>query len=80
MYKRQAVIIAKKAAGLFDKLQKAIDRINVVIRENISGVRVIRAFNKEHFEEDRTRKTFESLSLIHIYAVLQICLAVILLL
>ena len=55
-----AVIIAKKAAGLFDKLQKAIDRINVVIRENISGVRVIRAFNKEHFEEDRTRKTFES--------------------
>lgn len=53
-----AGIVTKKAAGLFEKLQKAIDRINVVIRENISGVRVIRAFNKEQYEEARTRDTF----------------------
>lgn len=53
-----ARIVTKKAASLFEKLQKAIDRINVVIRENISGVRVIRAFNKQQYEEARTRNTF----------------------
>ena len=53
-----AGIVTKKAGGLFVKLQKAIDRINVVIRENISGVRVIRAFNKEQYEQTRTRNTF----------------------
>ena len=33
--------------------------MNVVLRENLTGVRVIRAFNKEKDEEKRMRKTFE---------------------
>lgn len=44
---------------IFDKLQKFLDRMNVVLRENITGVRVIRAFNKEKYEEKRMRKSFE---------------------
>ena len=37
----------------FQKLQKFLDRMNIVIRENITGVRVIRAFNKEPLRRKR---------------------------
>ena len=37
----------------FEKVQKLIDKINGVTRENLSGIRVIRAFNAEEFQEDR---------------------------
>ncbi|ARW19316.1 putative ABC transporter ATP-binding protein YfiB [Pediococcus pentosaceus] len=38
---------------LFKGLQKKIDRINLVFREGLTGVRVIRAFNQDQFEQDR---------------------------
>ena len=37
----------------FSKVQKLIDRINGVTRENLSGIRVIRAFNAELYQEQR---------------------------
>ncbi len=37
---------------LFDKVQKGLDNVLVSIRENLSGVRVIRAFHKEEEEKD----------------------------
>ncbi len=37
----------------FSKVQKLIDKINGVTRENLSGIRVIRAFNAENFQENR---------------------------
>lgn len=37
----------------FSKVQKLIDRINGVTRENLSGIRVIRAFNAEKYQKDR---------------------------
>ena len=40
------------------RLQSFIDRMNVVLRENIVGVRVIRAFNKERHEEQRLDEVF----------------------
>ena len=42
-----AVFTVANAAPIFMRLQSFIDRMNVVLRENIVGVRVIRAFNKE---------------------------------
>ncbi len=54
-----AVFITRRASLIFDKLQKFLDRMNVVLRENVTGVRVIRAFNKEKLEEKRARKSFE---------------------
>lgn len=54
-----AVFVTRKASVIFEKLQSFLDRMNVVLRENITGVRVIRAFNKEHSEEARLKKTFE---------------------
>lgn len=41
------------AVPLFKSLQKKIDRINLVFREGLTGVRVIRAFNQDQFEQDR---------------------------
>ena len=54
-----AVFVTRKASLIFAKLQKFLDRMNVVLRENVTGVRVIRAFNKEKYEEKRMRKSFE---------------------
>ncbi|GAA6396903.1 ABC transporter ATP-binding protein [Solibaculum mannosilyticum] len=54
-----AIFVTRKASWIFDKLQKFLDRMNVVLRENVTGVRVIRAFNKEKYEEKRMRKSFE---------------------
>ncbi|KRL42327.1 ABC transporter ATP-binding protein [Liquorilactobacillus nagelii] len=38
---------------LFKSLQKRIDRINLVFREGLTGVRVIRAFRQDTFEQNR---------------------------
>ncbi len=57
-----AFIISKKASVIFVKLHESIDRIMTVIRENISGVRVIRAFNKQTYEEKRMHGTFRDYS------------------
>jgi ATP-binding cassette subfamily B multidrug efflux pump len=35
---------------LFMKVQKALDRVNGIMREYLSGVRVVKAFNRFHFE------------------------------
>ncbi|MFB5535966.1 ABC transporter ATP-binding protein [Enterococcus faecium] len=41
------------AVPLFKSMQKKTDRLNLVFREGLTGVRVIRAFNKTRFEENR---------------------------
>ncbi len=53
-----AVIAVRRAAPVFEKMQGFIDRMNVVLRENIIGVRVIRAFGKERHEEGRMGRVF----------------------
>lgn len=53
-----AVIAVRRAAPIFEKMQGFIDRMNVVLRENIVGVRVIRAFGKERHEEGRMGRVF----------------------
>jgi len=42
-----------RAVPLFRSMQKKIDRINGVLRENLSGIRVIRAFVRTDFEQRR---------------------------
>ena len=37
----------------FKRMQKLIDRLNLIMRENLSGMLVVRAFNKQRFEENR---------------------------
>ena len=48
-----AYFIMQSAAPLFKKLQKLLDRMTTVLLENLTGVRVVRAFNNEAKEERR---------------------------
>lgn len=52
--------IMYNASPIFKKLQKQLDRMSKVLLENITGVRVIRAFNKEAHEEKRLCGEFSS--------------------
>lgn len=47
------IIIARISEPLSEKQQKNLDKINMILRENLSGLRVIRAFVNEKFEEKR---------------------------
>lgn len=47
------LFMIKKGMPLFKSIQKKIDRVNQIIRENLNGMRVIRAFNKSSFEMER---------------------------
>lgn len=46
-------VIMYFAVPLFKGLQKKIDRINLTFREGLTGVRVIRAFRRDDFEQKR---------------------------
>lgn len=52
--------IIYSASPVFKELQKKLDRMSKVLLENITGVRVIRAFNKEAHEEKRLCGEFSS--------------------
>ncbi|MBO8161248.1 MAG: ABC transporter ATP-binding protein [Thermosipho sp. (in: Bacteria)] len=45
--------IAKYTMPLFRSMQKKIDKLNRILRENLTGVRVIRAFAKTEYEKKR---------------------------
>lgn len=53
-----AVFVIKSSSPLFRKLQKLLDRMSSVLLENITGVRVVRAFNNEEREERRMDDAF----------------------
>ncbi|MBO6046380.1 MAG: ABC transporter ATP-binding protein [Erysipelotrichaceae bacterium] len=46
-------LIMTRTTPLFSHAQKVLDEVSLITRENLSGVRVIRAFNKQ--EQERTR-------------------------
>jgi ATP-binding cassette subfamily B multidrug efflux pump len=47
------LIVAKFIIPMFQALQKKVDKVNLVLRENLTGIRVIRAFNR--MKKERTR-------------------------
>ncbi|MGE5582289.1 MAG: ABC transporter ATP-binding protein [Bacillota bacterium] len=46
-------IIARKGFPLFQVIQSKLDKINLVVRETLMGIRVIRAFNRIESEKER---------------------------
>lgn len=46
-------LVASKAINLFKSLQLKVDRVNLVLRESLTGIRVVRAFNKKQYEVNR---------------------------
>ena len=52
------IFIIKTVTPRFEKMQKLTDKVNGVTRENLTGIRVIRAFNAENYQMNR----FESVN------------------
>ena len=50
----------------FEKIQKLTDKLNGVTRENITGIRVVHAFNAERFLQNRFSKVNDELTGIHL--------------
>lgn len=46
-------VVAYLVMPLFKAIQGKIDRLNLVLRENLTGIRVIRAFNRDEYERRR---------------------------
>ena len=46
----------------FKKVQKLTDKLNGVTRENLTGIRVVRAFNAEKYQEDKFAKVNDELT------------------
>ncbi len=53
------IIIAKTSEPLSETLQKRLDKLNRISRENLTGIRVIRAFGNDKHEEERFGETNE---------------------
>lgn len=51
----------------FAKIQKLIDKVNGVTSENLSGIRVIRAFNAERFQKERFEKVNSDLTSMQLF-------------
>jgi len=52
-------IVARKAIPLFSALQKKTDRLTLILREALTGVRVVRAFNRVEHERKRFNQANE---------------------
>ena len=55
-------IIMSLVIPRFKKVQKLTDRINGITRENLTGIRVVRAFNAEKYQEKKFNKTNDELT------------------
>lgn len=55
-------VVNFKSIKLFARLQATLDKINCVIRENLTGIRDVRTFNRELYEQQRMDTVFEDYS------------------
>lgn len=55
-------ILLKIVYPRFEKVQKLIDKVNGVTRENVTGIRVVRAFNAEEYQENKFDKVNNDLT------------------
>ncbi|WP_018395213.1 ABC transporter ATP-binding protein [Bacillus sp. 37MA] len=56
------LLILYKGVPMFQTVQKRLDRLNLVLRENLTGIRVIRAFNRESEEKVRLQQANKELT------------------
>ncbi|PGW84471.1 ABC transporter ATP-binding protein [Bacillus cereus] len=63
------ILIASKASGTFKKVQEALDKVNTKLQENLSGVRVIKAYVRQKYEIAQFGSVNTNLTKINIRAV-----------
>ena len=61
------VVLFRAAIPRFKTLQKLVDRLNLVSREILTGLRVIRAFNREQMEEQKFDQTNQKLTDLNLF-------------
>jgi len=61
-------LVIRKGFPLFSEVQKRLDKVNTVIQENLSGVRVVKAFVRSDYENKRFASANEKLAEITIKA------------
>jgi ATP-binding cassette subfamily B protein len=61
------VTVFMVAMPKFSLLQKLIDKLNLVTRENLTGLRVVRAFNNERFEEKKFDDANDKLTAVNLF-------------
>lgn len=54
--------ISKKIIPMYSVVQSKMDKLNSVIREKLSGIRVVRAFNKSEYEDGRFDRSNDELA------------------
>ena len=59
-----AFFVFKVTKQLFDRQQKKVDTINRIVREKLTGIRVVRAFNREPVEDEKFNASNEELTAI----------------
>lgn len=52
-------IIGRRGIPLFQKMQVKLDNLNLILRESLTGIRVVRAFNREEYERERFQRANE---------------------
>lgn len=55
------ILVIRRTYPLFGEVQRRLDRLNTVLQENLSGVRVVKAFAREPYEAERFNDANESL-------------------
>ena len=63
----QAAILISLAIPKFKVYQKILDKINSITRENLTGIKVICALNKQKYEENKFERSNEKLKTTDIY-------------
>lgn len=56
------LFILKFGGKLFSSMQSKLDKLNLVMRENLTGIRVIRAFDRINYEKARFKKSNDDLT------------------
>ncbi|MFA5528373.1 MAG: ABC transporter ATP-binding protein [Peptostreptococcales bacterium] len=55
------VLVLSKARPLFLKLQTRVDKVNGIIQENLTNIRVVKSFNRQGFEEAKFKEKNDDL-------------------
>lgn len=58
----------------FKRMQKLVDKVNGVTRENLTGLRVVRAYNAEAYQEEKFEKVNDELTKTYLFVNRSMCL------
>ena len=54
-------VIVRRVAPMYGRLQKAVDRLNNVVQENLLGIRVVKSFVREEHEKEKFGKVSQEI-------------------